>query len=45
MIEMMPLFRKRTRTSKGTRKGVDETHPRFHQKLPAQKEVKIWELT
>ena len=28
MIEMMPLFRKRTRTSKGTRKGVDETHLR-----------------
>ena len=26
MIEMMPLFRKRTRTWKGTRKGVDETH-------------------
>ena len=26
MIEMMPLFQKGTRTWKGTRKGVDETH-------------------
>ena len=26
IIEMMPLFRKRSRTWKGTRKGVDETH-------------------
>ena len=26
MIEMMPLFQKWTRTWKGTRKGVDETH-------------------
>ena len=25
MIELMPLFRKRSRTLKGTRKGVDET--------------------
>ena len=28
MIELMPLFRKQTRTWKGTRKGVDETHHR-----------------
>ena len=30
MIEMMPLFRKRTRTWKGTWKGVDETHLYIH---------------
>ena len=33
MIEMMPLFRKRTRTWKGTRKGVDETHHHFNHHL------------